>query len=328
MPADHAAIETRGLTRYYGRTIGIDDLDLTVERGEVFGFLGPNGSGKTTTIRLLLDFMRPTRGSAALFGVSTRAPGVRARVGYLPGELGLDGRMTGYATLAFLNALLPSAERATPGRRDQLCERLELAPQDLGRRVREYSRGMKQRLGLISAFQHDPDLLILDEPTEGLDPLIREVVFDLMREARARGATVFHSSHVLSEVDRTCDRVAILRRGVLAALMRVEEVRLSSVRRMVVEFDDDVDPAHIAVDGVAIVESSGRRMVLRVSGRPDALLAALARQRVSYLAFPESTTEEAFARIYAERGAADSHAEAGGRGAPHERRQSESGGEA
>jgi ABC-2 type transport system ATP-binding protein len=293
------AIETRGLTRHYGRTIGIDDLDLAVEQGEVFGFLGPNGSGKTTTIRLLLDFMRPTRGSARLFGMSTRDPAVRARVGYLPGELGLDGRMSGCATLAFLDALLPPARRTTTRRRAELCERLGLAPRDLRRRVREYSRGMKQRLTLISAFQHDPDLLILDEPTEGLDPLIREVVFDLMREASARGATVFHSSHVLSEVDRTCDRVAILRSGRLAALMHVEEARLDSVRRMVVEFDDTVDPARIAVDGVEVVESDGRRMVLRVFGRPDALLAALARQRVSYLAFPESTTEEAFARIYA-----------------------------
>jgi ABC-2 type transport system ATP-binding protein len=293
-----AVISTRGLTRHYGDTVGIDELDLDVEAGEVFGFLGPNGSGKTTTIRLLLDFIRPTRGSATVFGQSTREPAVRARIGYLPGELALDGRMTGSAHLEFLDALLPAARRAQPGRIGELTDRLQLAERDLRRRVREYSRGMKQRLGLVSAFQHDPELLVLDEPTEGLDPLIREVVFQLMHEARARGATVFHSSHVLSEVDRTCDRVAILRRGRLAALMRVDEVRTRSARRMVVEFDQPVDPAQFALDGVQVLQADGDRLVLRVTGRPDVLLARLAQQRIRYLAFPESTMEEAFARIY------------------------------
>jgi len=293
-----AVISTRGLTRHYGAVIGIDELDLDVERGEVFGFLGPNGSGKTTTIRLLLDFIRPTRGAATIFDTSTRNPAVRARIGYLPGELSLDGRMSGMAHLTYLDALLPVERRAQPQRMRELTERLQLSERDLQRHVREYSRGMKQRLGLISAFQHDPELLILDEPTEGLDPLIREVVFQLMHEARARGATVFHSSHVLSEVDRTCDRVAILRHGRLAALMRVDEVRARSARRMVVEFDQPVDAAQFVSNDVTLLEQDGQRLVLRVTGRPDALLAQLAQQRVRYLAFPESTMEEAFARIY------------------------------
>jgi ABC-2 type transport system ATP-binding protein len=296
-------ISTRGLTRHYGATVGIDELDLDVEAGEVFGFLGPNGSGKTTTIRLLLDFMRPSRGSATLFGQSTRDPSVRARIGYLPGELALDGRLSGLANLHFLDALLPAGHRAKSARVRELTERLQLSERDLQRRVREYSRGMKQRLALVSAFQHDPELLILDEPTEGLDPLIREVVFQIMQEARARGATVFHSSHVLSEVDRTCDRVAILRRGRLAALMRVDEVRARSARRMVVEFDELTDAAQFVMEGVEVLSADGDRLVLRVTGRPDALLARLAQQRVKYLAFPESTMEEAFARIYAEPGA-------------------------
>jgi ABC-2 type transport system ATP-binding protein len=269
-----------------------------VDRGEVFGFLGPNGSGKTTTIRLLLDFMRPTRGMAEVFGTPVRDARVRARIGYLPGELGLDGRLTGHATLRFLDALLPAGSRSVPSRRAELCERVGLAERDLRRRVREYSRGMKQRLAIISAFQHHPDLLILDEPTEGLDPLVREVVFELMREAKQRGATVFHSSHVLSEVDRTCDRVAILRHGRLVALMRVSEVRASSARRMVVEFDEDVSAADIAGDGVDIIEADGRRLVLRVAGPIDRLLGRLAQRRVHYLAFPESNIEEAFARFY------------------------------
>jgi ABC-2 type transport system ATP-binding protein len=297
-------IRTRGLTLLYGAVRGIEDLDLDVEAGEVFGFLGPNGSGKTTTIRLLLDFIRPTRGSATLFGVGTGAASVRERIGYLPGELTLDGRMTGHAMLRFLDALLPHASRvalppaARVQRRAELRERLGLADRDLQRRIREYSRGMKQRLGLISAFQHDPDLLILDEPTEGLDPLIREVVFELMREAKQRGATVFHSSHVLSEVDRTCDRVAILRDGRLVALMRVDEVRARSARRMVIEFEDEFDDMDLVVDGVELLERDGRRVTLRVAGPIDALLGRLARRRIRYLAFPESNVEEAFAAYY------------------------------
>jgi ABC-2 type transport system ATP-binding protein len=207
--------------------------------------------------------------------------------------------MTGDATLSFLDALLPPKQQGTPARRAELTSRMGLSERDMKRRVREYSRGMKQKLGLISAFQHDPELLILDEPTEGLDPLIREVLFELMLEARARGATVFQSSHVLSEVDRTCDRVAILRKGKLATVMRVDEARLRSARRMVVEFDRQVDATEFAIDGVEVLEANGTRVVLRVTGRPDRLLDVLSRQQVRYLAFPESTMEEAFARIYA-----------------------------
>jgi ABC-2 type transport system ATP-binding protein len=314
--SNNPVIAADGLTHYYGDTVGVEDLDLEVHAGEVFGFLGPNGSGKTTTIRLLLDFLRPTRGAARLFGVPASDAATRARVGYLPGELFLDGRMTGHATLRFLDALLPPERRAREQRRAVLADRLGLAPRDLRRRVREYSRGMKQRLALISAFQHDPELLILDEPTEGLDPMVRETLFDLMREASARGATVFHSSHVLSEVDRTCDRVAILRRGRLVTVMDVAEARARAARRMVVEFEGDVVAQDFASDGVEVLESDGRRLVLRVTGTPQPLFARLGtgtpqplfarlgQQRLSYMSFPESTMEEAFARIYGDEGAA------------------------
>jgi ABC-2 type transport system ATP-binding protein len=297
-------ITADSLTHYYGDTVGVENLDLEVHAGEVFGFLGPNGSGKTTTIRLLLDFIRPTRGDARLFGVRARAAATRARIGYLPGELQLDGRMTGHATLRFFDALLPPDRRAREPRRAALADRLGLAGRDLRRRVREYSRGMKQRLALIAAFQHDPDLLILDEPTEGLDPIVRETLFDLMRETSARGATVFHSSHVLSEVDRTCDRVAIMRRGRLVALMNVAEARARAARRMVVEFEDDVVARDFAGDGVEVLESDGRRLVLRVTGTPPPLFARLGQHRLTYMSFPESTMEEAFARIYGDGDAA------------------------
>lgn len=292
-------IQAQDLTRYYGRTRGVEGLDLVVDPGEIFGFLGPNGAGKTTTIRLLLDLIRPTRGTASLFGHPSRDPSVRARVGYLPGELALDGRMTGIETLRLLERLSPlGSDPGVHSRRMELCNRLGLDDSDLSRRVREYSRGMKQKIGLVSAFQHAPDLLILDEPTTGLDPLVREVVFQLLWEVGERGATVFHSSHVLSEVERTCTRVAILREGHMVADMRVEEVRRSTLRRMVVEFHDDPPLQELHLPGVETREVLGRQVILRVSGEPNELLKVLARHPVRHLSFPEPGLEEAFAAFY------------------------------
>ncbi len=292
-------IQAQDLTRYYGRTRGVEGLDLVVDPGEIFGFLGPNGAGKTTTIRLLLDLIRPTRGTASLFGHPSRDPSVRARVGYLPGELALDGRMTGIETLRLLERLSPlGSDPGVHSRRMELCNRLGLDDSDLSRRVREYSRGMKQKIGLVSAFQHAPDLLILDEPTTGLDPLVREVVFQLLWEVGERGATVFHSSHVLSEVERTCTRVAILREGHMVADLRVEEVRRSTLRRMVVEFHDDPPLQELHLPGVETREVLGRQVILRVSGEPNELLKVLARHPVRHLSFPEPGLEEAFAAFY------------------------------
>jgi len=292
-------VQAQDLTRYYGRTRGVEGLDLAVDRGEIFGFLGPNGAGKTTTIRLLLDLIRPTRGTASLFGHPSRDPSVRARVGYLPGELALDGRMTGIETLRLLERLTPlGSDPEVHSRRMELCYRLGLDDADLSRHVREYSRGMKQKIGLVSAFQHSPDLLILDEPTTGLDPLVREVVFQLLWEVGERGATVFHSSHVLSEVERTCTRVAILREGHMVADLRVEEVRRSTLRRMVVEFHDDPPLQELDLPGVETREVLGRQVILRVSGEPNELLKVLARHPVRHLSFPEPCLEEAFAAFY------------------------------
>ena len=234
MPA--AVIEARDLSKRYGALTALDGLHLTVEPGEIFGFLGPNGAGKSTTIRLLLDLIRPSRGEARLFGLPVRDPAARARIGFLPDELALDERMTGRQTLDFFDALRPAgAPPAQPARRDAICEKLSLTGADLDRLVRDDSRGTKQKIGLAAALQHDPDLLILDEPTTGLDPLVREGVFDLLLEVGRQGRTVFHSSHVLSEVDRTCTRVGIVRKGKLVAVEKIDELRRKSVRKMVVE---------------------------------------------------------------------------------------------
>jgi ABC-2 type transport system ATP-binding protein len=274
-------------------------LDLEIQPGEIFGFLGPNGAGKTTTIRLLLDLIRPSRGEIFLFGNPSRVPSIRGRIGYLPGELSLDGRMSGRKTLRFLSNLDGQLrDQDFFHRQDSLCRRLRLGPSDLDRKVREYSRGMKQKLGLVGAFQHEPELLILDEPTTGLDPLVREVVFELMMEARDRGSTVFHSSHVLSEVDRTCDRVAVLREGRLAALLSVAEAREAATRRMVVDFKGPPPIAALVRFGAVVEKTSGSRVELAVPGDIQPLLGVLAANPVEHLSFPEPNLEEAFNAFY------------------------------
>jgi ABC-2 type transport system ATP-binding protein len=292
-------IEVRDLTKLYGETVGVDGVDLVVEQGEVFGFLGPNGAGKTTTIRLLLDLIRPTRGEVRVFGRPAGEASVRARIGYLPGELVLDGRLTGTQTLYFLDALRPAVVAPASDRhRGELCERFGLSTIDLGRRVRDYSRGMKQKLGLVAALQHDPDLLVLDEPTTGLDPLVRETVFEILIETGRAGKTVFHSSHVLSEVDRTCTRVGIIGGGRLLGLMRVDDVRRTSVRRMEVRFAGAAPVAQLDLPGVELVEHHGHGVVLKVSGDLDPLIGVLTRHSVTHLVFPEPNLEEAFVELY------------------------------
>ena len=212
-------IETRGLTLFYGDHRGIVDVDLQVKAGEVFGFLGPNGAGKTTTIRVLLDIIRPTSGTAHIFGLDCQREGVaiRQRVGYLPGELSLPATMRGQQYLDMVRSLRGNQVDRRYER--ELGQRLNL---DASRRIREYSRGNKQKLGLVAAFMSQPDLLILDEPTSGLDPLVQQTVMELVQEARSEGRTVFFCSHVLPEVQAIADRVGIIRAGKLAAVERVD----------------------------------------------------------------------------------------------------------
>ncbi|MFD5464566.1 ABC transporter ATP-binding protein [Kitasatospora sp. NPDC127059] len=230
MEREGPAIELAGLSKYYGRKTGVDHLDLTVRRGEIFGFLGPNGAGKTTTMRCLVGLLRPSAGRIRLLGLDPVADHRRLapRLGYLPGELRLYPELTGAQTLRLLGDL----QGAATSRRAELCERLGLTVADLARPVREYSRGMKQKLGLVQALQHDPELVVLDEPTEGLDPLVQEVFFALLAEASHAGRTVLLSSHVLPEVQRACGRVALVRAGRLVAVRAVSTLRQERARRV------------------------------------------------------------------------------------------------
>lgn len=228
MEGDAAAIETAGLTKDYGLGRGIFELDLRVPAGEVFGFLGPNGAGKTTTIRLLMGLIRPTAGSARVFGLDCErdAVAVKRLVGYLPGELPQYGGWRGSEVVAYLGGLRGGVDEHEVRR---IAERFSL---DLGRKYREYSRGNKQKLALVIAFMHRPDLLILDEPTAGLDPLLQQEFNALVRESRVRGATVFLSSHVLSEVEQTCDRAAIVREGRLVVVSAVRDLLATGARTL------------------------------------------------------------------------------------------------
>jgi ABC-2 type transport system ATP-binding protein len=295
-PVGAAAIETRGLGKRYGRLRALDGLALRVEAGEVFGFLGPNGAGKTTTVRLLLGLLAPTIGSASVLGheVSLADAVWRREIGYLPGELSLWPSLTGERTLDFLGQLTgrPASWR------HELLERLQLGKGDLARRVGTYSDGMKQKLGIVQAFQCEPRLVLLGEPTKGLDPLIQLAFYELLTDLNRRGTTIFFSSHVLPEVERVCHRVAMLRAGTLVTIADVDQLRRSMPRRVVAVFREDVRAADLAAIG-DVVSSTARRVELMVAaGRVPALVSRLAALPLLDLSIEPPRLEDAFLERY------------------------------
>jgi ABC-2 type transport system ATP-binding protein len=291
-----AIIQAEKLTKSYGKFRGIVDVDLEVRQGEIFGFLGPNGAGKTTTIRILLDLIRPTSGRARVFGIDAAADpvAIHRRLGYLPGEWNLYDRLSGAETITYFANLRGGVDRAYV---DQLVQRLDLDP---SRRFREYSKGNKQKVGLITALQHRPELLILDEPTSGLDPLVQQTFNELLFEARKEGRTVFLSSHIISEVERTCDRVAIIRDGRIVRTDTVEGVRNLAAHEVELRFAAPVDPAPFAaIEGVKNLAVEGRTLRMLVTG-PIAPVVRLAGQfeLVDFVS-REPSLEEVFLSEYA-----------------------------
>ena len=295
--ADAPAIETRGFSKTYPNGVrALVDLDLRVERGEVFGFLGPNGAGKSTTIRLLLALIRPSAGGASVHGLDTRAEGVEARrhIGYLPGDLRLSDRLTGREQL---DSLAKLRARVDTELRDQLVERFACV---LDRPIRELSKGTRQKLGIVQAFMHRPDLLILDEPTGGLDPLNQGEFRSLARETAADGRTVFLSSHSLDEVQHIAHRVGIIRSGRLIDVDSVDSLRERSLRRITIRFARAVDPGPFAaLEGVRIESAEGA--VLRLSAPEpaiDGIVKAAARHPVVDLVSEPADLEEIFLELY------------------------------
>jgi beta-exotoxin I transport system ATP-binding protein len=291
----HAVIETDALTKRYGTTRGIEDLSMAVDAGQVFGFLGPNGAGKTTTIRTLLDLLHPTSGTASVFGLDSRreSRAIRARAGNLPGDFACDPQLTGRELLGFCAEARGMRDL---GSAPVLAERFEA---DLDRPAGDLSRGNRQKLGVIQALFHDPELLILDEPTTGLDPLMQEEFLAVVSEHRDRGGTVFLSSHDLDEVQRACDRVAIIREGRLAAVEQVATLRGRSYHHVAIEFASAVDPREFArIPGVTGIKVEGSRVSFRAQGELDAVVKTAARHTVVDMELTEPTLEEIFLTFY------------------------------
>jgi ABC-2 type transport system ATP-binding protein len=296
-----SAIRTQRLAKSYGAVRALDGLDLEVRVGEVYGFLGPNGSGKTTTIRLLVDLLRPTSGSATVLGLDPCRDGLalRRRVGYLGGEFVVEGRQTAAELLSYLGNLRGGVASA---RIDALTERFGLDP---GRRIASLSRGNRQKVGVVQAFMHDPELLILDEPTSGLDPVLQHEFAALVGEAAADGRTVFMSSHVMSEVQRVADRVGIIHRGRLTTVEGIDELQQRASRRVEIVFDAGtrVDAAAFeAIDEVTEVVVDGDRLRCRLDGRADALVKTAARFGVATFTAEEPDLEELFLESYGSAG--------------------------
>jgi ABC-2 type transport system ATP-binding protein len=291
------AIQTEKLVKHYGKVEALRGLDLQVKRGEIYGFLGPNGAGKTTTIRCLLDTIRPTEGRAVVLGLDPQQDpvGVRARVGYLPGELNLYSNMKVKSTLRLLNSL--RANEANWDYVKEIADRLDL---NLDLAIKDLSKGNKQKVGVVQAFMHRPELLMLDEPTAGLDPLVQQEVLQMVREARAEGATVFFSSHVLSEVEEIADRVGIIRKGELVEVAEPSSLIKRSMLRANIRFQRTVDPEPLTkVEGVRLLSrDDGMNITLEIEGEMDALVKALAAYPVSRIETELPSLEEIFLVYY------------------------------
>ena len=293
---DAPPIQARGLGKRYGAVVALKDLSLEVVAGEVFGFLGPNGAGKTTTIRLLLGLLRPDGGELKVLGRTPFGGGVASRgdIGYLPGDMAFWPKLSGAETLEFFAQLTGRP----PAARDRLLSRLGLGTAELGRHVRTYSDGMKQKLGLVQALQCEPRLVLLDEPTKGLDPLVQQGFYEIVADLRSAGTTVFLSSHVLPEVERVCDRVAMLRSGSVVSVGDVETLRRAERRRVIADFAADVDTTALGHFGEVTVARPRHVELLVAQATLPALVARLGMLPLQDVVVERPSLEEAFLEHY------------------------------
>jgi ABC-2 type transport system ATP-binding protein len=295
--SDAPAIRAQGLGKSYGAGVmALEDIDLEVAPGERLGFLGPNGAGKTTFIRCALGILNPTAGSIAIRGhdITHDRMAALAEVGYVPGDLGMIRAVSGRRMLDALAALHPRP----PVLQDRLLAALDLGPDDLRRRIRDYSTGMRQKLGLVAALQHDPPVIILDEPTSGLDPVMQARLLEVLDERAREGRTVFFSSHVLGEVDELCDRVAMVRGGKLLLVRDVNELRRARVRTVEVLFDRSIDPSAYEVEGMGEVRVEGHVHHFTLSGDPGPLLARIGPLAPRDITIEAARLEDVFRALY------------------------------
>ena len=295
MTDSNCVIHIERLTKLYGKQRGVLDINLDIERGEVFGYLGPNGAGKTTTIRTLLHFIFPTRGRATIFGldIAHKSLETRRRIGYLPGELEVYDNLTGAELLEFLSHLRGGVDWQYV---QELAGRFDY---DLSQRIKTLSHGNRQKVGLIQAFMNKPELLILDEPTIGLDPLMQQEFYRLISEAKAEGRTVFLSSHIMPEVERVCDRVGIIREGRLIAVEDVDVLKARAIRRLEIHFAESVSPEQFGnITGVRDIQIQDNMLTCTVAGEIDTLIKTAAQYHVVNLISHEPSMEEIFLAYY------------------------------
>lgn len=288
-------VEATGLYKYYGRKVGIENVDLSISSGEIFGFLGPNGAGKTTTIRILVQLLRPDRGSLAIFGnkVSRSNPELHERTGYLPGDFRPYPEMTARQFLDYMARY----RSHRPVLRSYLSELLDFNPDD-PRPVKHLSHGNRQKLGLLFALEHEPELAILDEPTTGLDPLIQEALYEALIMLREKGTTIFLSSHLLSEVEKVCDRVAVIRKGNIVACESLENLRRRRPRRLIIELGNANELPDLP--GARLLSKEGTRYSYLIEGDMNEILRALPALQVREIFLPEPDLEDIFMSYYRE----------------------------
>ncbi len=288
-------IETKGLTMYYGKHRGIIDVDLQVQKGEIFGFLGPNGAGKTTAQRVLMDVIRPTSGTASIFGMDCQKDGVaiRKRTGYLPGELSLYGDMKASSFFKMFHSL--QGNNANASHWKAVADRLDL---DTTRKMREFSRGNKQKVGIVMAFMNKPELLILDEPTGGLDPLVQQTVMELVQEAKDEGSTVFFSSHILPEVQAVCDRVGIIREGQLVATERIETLMTQQFKRLRLNFATMPPADAFLQTGVTEIMRDEQSVLLEIRENLNEVMATAVTHTITNIETESISLEDIFLAYY------------------------------
>ena len=284
------------LKKSYGKIPAVNGISMSVEQGEIFGFLGPNGAGKTTTIRCMLDVIRPTRGTIRVLGLDAQRDKLELHqhIGYLPGDVHLPGQMTGKQIINYFSRL----QGTEPVLLKDLVARFDV---EMKRPLKGYSKGMRQKIGIVLAFMCDPQVLILDEPTSGLDPLLQKVFNEFLLEEQARGKTIFMSSHIMSEVEKVCHRIAVIRKGELVTVEEVETLREKAGQRVTVEFGDPVTEEELTrIPGVSMVKKSNEHYQFNVSGSMDPLIKALSRHEVIRLQVEEAPLEEVFLKFYEE----------------------------
>ncbi len=284
------------LDKSYGKVHAVRGISMSVQRGEIFGFLGPNGAGKTTTIRCILDVIRPSAGTIRVLGFDSQHDSLELHkhTGYLPGDVRLPGQMTGKQVIDYFSRL----QGLEPVMLNDLITRFDV---EVKRPMKTYSKGMRQKIGIVLAFMCDPEVLILDEPTSGLDPLLQKAFHELLLEEQARGKTIFMSSHIMSDVEKVCQRVAVIRSGEIVTIEEVEKLREKAGQRVIVEFGDPVTKEELAsITGVMDVAKNNSAYHLDVSGSMDQLIKALSRHEVLRMQAEEAPLEEVFLKFYEE----------------------------